>query len=196
MSGVCEVFDYRFLGEGAFETFFHVVLDTVREDYKIVVAQSQLPMSVTGDFDGERIVVRADMSWEMKLFILLHLFGHTVQFCTSEQLRKIGMTTYQPQDINDETLRVIRDYEQMAGRYGLWLLHKCRLLFLDQWASDWSNGDLNYLVELYTTGKKYELTGEFLKEYKSHYIKFGSPSIKPLAVPNFLPKKWESRFSF
>jgi hypothetical protein len=191
-----EHFDYRDLEEKTFEKFCWLIAGKLSLNYGVGVEQAVLAKNITGDFNGKKIILRSDIPWEMKLFILLHLFGHTVQFNTSAALRKIGMKRWRPEEINGQSLKTIRAYERAAGRYGLWLLRDCGINYLDQWASDWSNGDLDYLVMLYTTGAKYELTGKFLRRYKKQYIKFGSPLIKPLRVPKFIPKKWPSRFSF
>lgn len=193
----CAKFDYRSLKEGDYKGYCWIVVGMTALNHGIKVREAALKTKVTGDFNGLEIIIRSDLSWEMKLFIMVHLFGHTVQFNHSPALREIGMKRWTRQELKEEkNIKTICDYERMAARYGLWLLHMSGIDFLDQWASDWSNGDLKYLLMLYTTGAKYELTGRFLKQYKEEYIKFGSKLIKPLRVPKFTPQEWPSRFSF
>ncbi len=188
--------DYRELGAQDFLQVFKSASTQIRGRYGITIKKLATSLQVTGDFDGTTISVRKDMDEELQLFILLHLFGHTVQFNSSEELRRIGLSVYGPGNISEETLEAIRAYERNASRYALWLLHEIGVINLDQWVSDWSNADMEYLIELYKTGAKYELSLEFLVTYKAKYIKYGSELLTPLAVPPFTPKQWESRFSF
>jgi len=190
------VFDYRALTWKDFGKYCWVIINVMQNRYGIRAKQGTLNNRITADFNGLQIITRPDLTWEMKLALLVHLFGHTVQFNTSAELREIGLTRYKPRDINKNTLRVIRNYELMASRYGLQLLCLCGLHFLDQWASDWSNGDLDYLVMLYTTGKKYKLNGRTLRRYKRQYIHYGTKLIKPLPIPDFVPRKWPKRAAF
>ena len=164
--------------------------------YNIRVVEARLSNDITGDFNGHLILIRSDMTEEMKLFIILHLFGHTVQFSTSGVLMMIGMTKFGPENINDDVLGIVVAYEHEAARYGLQLLHQIGITGMDQWMSDWSNGDLEYLLHLYRSGERYHLTLQFLLDYKKKWIKPDSRLIEPKSIPSFTQQKWTSRFSF
>ena len=45
-----------------------------------VIEYRDLELPKTGIFDGLRIVIDPDVGFEMQCFLLLHLFGHSVQW--------------------------------------------------------------------------------------------------------------------
>src|SRR6478752_2519750 len=68
----------------------------------------------TGIFDGLRIVIDPDVGFEMQCFVLLHLFGHSVQWVAptlEAQLHALQHTTDRRQ-----FMRVLHDYEFQAAR--------------------------------------------------------------------------------
>ena len=168
----------------------------ITREYGVVVAIKSLPPDMTGDFDGTHIAVRADLDAEIKLFILAHLFGHTVQFNTSATLRQIGVTSFTAHNINPDIMSVIQLYEQEAGQYGLAVLHALGIFELDQWLSDWVWGDWSYLKLVYETKRAPEIVPEQIKLFKNKYVHSGSKIIAPLPVPPFTPQIWEKRASF
>jgi hypothetical protein len=48
--------------------------------YGFVIEYRDLAPPRTGIFDGLRIVIDPDVGFEMQCFLLLHLFGHSVQW--------------------------------------------------------------------------------------------------------------------
>src|SRR5687768_15686894 len=48
--------------------------------YGFVIEYRDLEPPRTGIFDGRQIVIDPDIGFEMQCFVLLHLFGHSVQW--------------------------------------------------------------------------------------------------------------------
>lgn len=140
----------------------------------------------TGDFDGARIAIDFDQDLEMAFFVLVHLFGHTVQWNISEEFRRIGRETSVGK--SDEELAAIYGYERDATRYSLSLMHETGVTDLDQWVSDWWRADWLYLSHFYKTGEKLDVKA---------LVKPGaSERLTPLPIPPFTPQHWVSRWSF
>ena len=59
----------------------------------------------TGDFDGSCIKVDFDQELDVALFVLIHLFGHTVQWNLSAELRRLGLDN-EPGKSEEELLRI------------------------------------------------------------------------------------------
>jgi hypothetical protein len=140
----------------------------------------------TGDFDGEHIYVDFALKPEDELFVLIHLFGHTVQWNTSEQLRAIGLDSTPGK--TQEQLTPIFDYERDATRYGLRLLHDGGIDDLDRWASDWFHADWSYLSHFYLTGEKTDV--------KRYFRPGEGETLTPLDIPPFKRHRWSTRFAF
>ena len=74
-----------------------------------------------GIFDGLTITIDPALELEMQCFLVLHLFGHSVQWVSP---------SYRPEivGISDDDLEVYLDalkrYEHNAARFGLQLLHE------------------------------------------------------------------------
>lgn len=158
----------------------------IEKRYGLEVSISDVIDPNTGDFDGERIMLDYTLDLELAVFVLLHLFGHTVQWNVSEELRDIG-TELKP-GIDAVTMHKIYVYERDATRYSIALLHEAGLEELDQWTSDWWFADWKYLEHFYKTGEKLNVR-ELLTPGKSERL-------TPLAIPDFKPQKWVSRWSF
>lgn len=158
----------------------------IEERYGIPVHISDVLDPNTGDFDGMRILVDYDQDIESALFVLIHLFGHTVQWNISAEYRAIG------HDLSigkgEEELARIYDYEKNATRYSLSLLHEAGVSDLDRWVSDWWHADWRYLAHYYRTGEKLE--------FRSLLRPGEGEVLTPLAIPEFKPTKWISRWSF
>jgi hypothetical protein len=62
-----------------------------------------------GRFDGQRITIDPDVSFEMQCFLLLHLFGHSVQWVAPSLARTVDAI----QNTSDRShfLHGLRDYE-------------------------------------------------------------------------------------
>ncbi|MDD5050278.1 MAG: hypothetical protein PHV93_00870 [Candidatus Pacebacteria bacterium] len=182
--------------EVEFAHIFERTVVVMKDVYGLKVEVKHLDPSIMGDFNGVDIFVREDLSAEIKLFILAHLFGHSIQFNISERLRTVGMTEYTPHNVNAQVLKRVKRYEYDASRFALTLFHNIGIYSLDQWLSDWVAADWSYLQEIYVSGRKEELTAEFLHGFKEKYFLPGQPLLTPLPIPKFKPQVWESRFSF
>jgi hypothetical protein len=140
----------------------------------------------TGDFDGTEITVDHDQAIDSALFVLVHLFGHTVEWNLFEEDRRTGF------DLSigkgEAELAKICDYEQRATRYGLQLLHEAGVEDLDGWLSDWWAADWKYLSHYYRTGEKLEV--------RSLFVPKAGAVLSPLPIPPFTPRKWGSRWAF
>src|SRR4051812_3201247 len=123
---------------------------------------------------------------ETAFFVLIHLFGHTVQWNLSEEFRTIGQETRERR--TEEELKVIYDYECDATRYSLALMHEAGITDMDRWASDWFHADWHYLRHFYQTGEKLD--------FKTLLVPGQGETLTPLEIPPFEAQRWVSRFSF
>src|ERR671913_1131380 len=73
-----------------FRQVFNAVERHIEERYRLPVVITDVPDPFTGDLDGSAILVDHDLDVEDALFILVHLFGHTVQWNVSEEARRIA----------------------------------------------------------------------------------------------------------
>ena len=158
----------------------------IEKDYGVRVKVCDVLDPNTGDFDGEHIYVDFALDAENELFVLLHLFGHTVQWNTSEELRKIGLDTQTGK--TEAELAPIYAYECDATRFGLTLLHDVGITDLDRWASDWFYADWRFLRLLYLTGEK--------TDTRQHFRPGEGVTLTALPIPPFKPQKFTTRFAF
>jgi hypothetical protein len=161
---------------------FNLLERTIEDRWSIPVRIQDVPNPFTGDLDGEQILVDYDLDIEDAVFILIHLFGHTVQWNVSAERRAIGFL--QPATWTEDQLREVRAYEAEACRYSLQLLHDARVFDLDQWISDFAACDIAYLLHFYKTGEK--------RAFRSFWHDHGEV-LTPLAIPAFQPTQWMSR---
>ena len=140
----------------------------------------------TGDFDGCCIKVDYDQDLDVALFVLIHLFGHTVQWNLSEELRLLGLDT-QPGKSEAELVRIY-DYERDASRYGLRLLHELGVHSLDRWLTDFWYADWRFLEHFYRTGQRLDV--------RSLLRPGQDPDLTALPIPHFVPQRFTSRWSF
>ncbi len=140
----------------------------------------------TGDLDGKTIMVDHLLSEEDRLFVLVHLFGHCVQWNVSAEARTIGQATYLPTTAAE--YQQVRAYEKDASRYGLRLLHEAGVVDLDQWLTDLWQADWLFLEHFYRTGERVDP--------RSFYRADAAPPLESLEVPPFEPRAWPRRFAF
>jgi hypothetical protein len=170
------------ISEERFREVFDMVELHLERRYELPVVITDVPNPFTGDLDGAEIRVDYDLNAEESLFILIHLFGHTVQWNLSADNREIGSRV----EVNapEPRLAKIERYERTACGYSLHLLHDLGVHDLDQWLSDFAACDLRYLMHFYRTGEK--------KEFRSFW-RDGEPIIDTQPIPTFQPTKWVSR---
>lgn len=161
---------------------FNAIERYVEKTYGIPIRITDVPDPFTGDLDGSEIHVDYDEDIESALFIIAHLFGHTVQWNTDAAAREIGYKLYE--NPTDEEMRRLHEYEHEACRYSLQLFHDAGVRDLDQWVADYSACDFAYLESFYRTGER--------RPFKSFW-KDGAPLLTPKPIPPFKPTKWVAR---
>jgi hypothetical protein len=154
--------------------------------YAVGVRRGHIAKPNTGDLDGAYIEIDVDQPWGIALFVLVHLFGHTVQWNTSEHDRKVGADVSPGK--TDAQLAEIHDYERTATRYGLQLLHEAGAHDLDEWICGLWSADWEYLRHYYRTGERLPFE-QFRKPWA------GDP-MEALPVPPFTPQVWFQRSAF
>src|SRR3977135_3435058 len=128
------------------------VEEHLKSDYGIRVVTLDIPDPLTGDLDGAEIHIDYAVSPELRLFLLAHLFGHTVQWNVNPRAFEIGQNHEPPG--SEHLLPAIMKYEREAACYGLGLLHHSGITDIDQWLSDFTACDMAYLEHYYRTGVK------------------------------------------
>ena len=165
---------------------FNAVEHFIETRYALPVIITDVLDPNTGDFDGVTIKLDYTNDVEVALFVLAHLFGHTVQWSTDERARWLG-TEFAAEAPPDDLREEIRVYERDGSRLALQLFREAGVLDLDQWLSDWAAADWQYLAHFYDTGIKVDFREFFIA---------GTELLEPLPIPAFTPKRWVSRFSF
>lgn len=146
--------------------------------YGIAVVTRDIPDPLTGDLDGLEIHIDYAVTCEERLFLLVHLFGHTVQWNTDPNAFELGKQRTPP--VEKELLPGILAYEKEAGGYGLSLLHEADAKGLDTWFSTYSACDQAYLINYYETGIKCDFRAFWPK---------AAPLLEPKTVPTFKPTR-------
>jgi hypothetical protein len=132
-----------------------------------------------GDLDGKRIYIGDHLGGDEKLFNLIHLAGHSIQWNIDPLLRSLGSELYR--NPGNKLLKKLQNYEWQANCYGLAVLHKAKVSDLDKWLTKKYVLDMLYLTHFYKTGKKLKRITKVAKAY---------PFKKELAVikiPKFIP---------
>ena len=155
----------------------------VEQRWGIPVRITDVPNPFTGDLDGHAIHVDHDLDVEDAVFILIHLFGHTVQWSVSERAREIGFA--RRETWTEDQLRELAEYESQACAYSLQLLHEAGVHDLDQWVSDFAACDTAYLMHFYRTGEK--------RPFRAFW-QDNAPLLAPIEIPAFTPTVWLSRY--
>jgi hypothetical protein len=130
------------------------VEQVLRDSYGIPVVTRDIPDPLTGDLDGLQIHIDYSVTAELRLFLLAHLFGHTVQWNVDPAAFDIGKK-YQP-PVSEDQFPAVLAYEGEAARYGLFLLHQAGVTDVDAWFSAYSACDQAYLLDYYRTGEKHD----------------------------------------
>jgi hypothetical protein len=162
---------------------FNAVEPLIENRWGIPVRITDVPNPFTGDLDGAAILVDHDLDIEDALFILIHLFGHTVQWNVSEKNR--GIAFAKREVWTEAELAEVAEYEREACAYSLQLLHDAGIHDLDQWVSDFAACDAAYLMCFYKTGEKRPFR-EFWRD--------NTPLVAARPIPEFSPTRWISRY--
>src|ERR1700722_15262397 len=135
-----------------FEQYCARVEEHLEPTYGIRVVTRDIQDPLTGDLDGSEIDIDYLVSPEQRLFLLAHLFGHTVQWNVNPRAFEIGKVHEPP--VDEGLLPDIMDYEREAASYGLGMLPRIGIGDVDQWMSDTTACDGAYLMHYYRTGEK------------------------------------------
>jgi hypothetical protein len=146
--------------------------------YGIRVVTRDIPDPLTGDLDGAEIHIDYAVTPEQRLFLLGHLFGHTVQWNLDPASFEIGRR-YQP-PVNEDLIPAIVAYEREAACYGLAMFHQIGIADIDQWFCDYTACDQAYLLHFYRTGEK--------RDFRAFW-RINTPLFEPKAIPIFTPTK-------
>jgi hypothetical protein len=146
--------------------------------YGIATVTRDIPDPLTGDLDGAEIHIDYAVTAEQRLFLLGHLFGHTVQWNTAPSAFEIGRQ-YQP-PVDEKLFPAILAYEGEAASYALSMLHEIDITEIDAWFSNYTACDQAYLLHFYRTGMKRDFQ-EFWRD--------DAPLILPKPIPPFVPTK-------
>jgi hypothetical protein len=98
--------------------------------YGIGVVTRDIQDPLTGDLSGAEIHLDHLLGAEERLFLLGHLFGHTVQWNVHPGAFEIGRLRESP--VVDADLPVIIAYERQAGAYALQLFCDVGITDADQ----------------------------------------------------------------
>jgi hypothetical protein len=139
----------------------------------------------TGIFDGLKIVIDPDVGFEMQCFVLLHLFGHSVQWTAPALAGQLDAL----QNTTDKTafMRVLHDYEFVAARFGRQLLAETGVAGLEAWYADFVETDWRYVERFYLT--------DVIPPWEECLAQATQP-VEPLAVPELRLRRVEVRFAF
>ena len=150
-----------------------------------VIEYRDLEPPRTGIFDGLRIVIDPDVGFEMQCFLLLHLFGHSVQWVAPSIEHKLK--DLQHTEDKARFMRVLHDYEFEAAGFGMQLLRDAGITHLDQWYSDFVETDWRYVEGYYETNR--------LPAWTTCVVS-GCPLLEPRPIPSLVHRQVEVRFAF
>ena len=153
--------------------------------YGFVIEYSDLEPPRTGIFNGHKLVIDPDVGFEMQCFILLHLFGHSVQWVAPSLEHKLAALTETKE--KEAFLQVLHDYEYEAARFGLQLLHQANIRDLDAWYSDFVATDWKYVERFYREDR--------LPPWDECVV-HSAPPIEALAIPPLVQRQVQVRYAF
>jgi hypothetical protein len=163
-----------------FDEYSARVQKQLEKVFGIRVVTRDIPDPLTGDLDGEEIDIDYAVTPEQRLFLLAHLFGHTVQWNTDASKFEIGRQ-YKP-PVDEGLIPAVIAYEGEAASYGLSMLHQIGITDtnVDQWFCNYTAADQAYLLHFYRTGEK----GDFRTFWAGN-----APPIEPKPIPAFTPAR-------
>jgi hypothetical protein len=150
-----------------------------------VIEYRDLEPPRTGIFDGLRITIDPDVGFEMQCFLLLHLFGHSVQWVAPSLAQTVGELQNTPD--RARFMQVLRNYEFEAARFGMQLMHERGVTTLDQWYSDFVATDWRYVERFYETDRIPPWTECIVND---------AALIQPAPIPPLALRPVDVRFAF
>src|SRR6202051_3446100 len=101
----------------------------IERAYGIRVITRDIPDPLTGDLNGAEIHIDCAATPEQRLFLLAHLFGHTVQWNAIPGAFELGQPRKPP--VSSACLPALMEDEREAARYALGLLHETGITSTD-----------------------------------------------------------------
>jgi hypothetical protein len=154
------------------------VQEHLQSAYRIRTVTRDIPDPLIGDLDGAEIHIDCSVTPEQRLFLLGHLFGHTVQWNVDPTAFELGRRYLPP--LAEDLIPDVIAYEQEAARYGLALFHEAGIGGIDSWFCDYTACDQAYLVHFYRTAQK--------RDFASFWHT-GAARLEPKKIPIFSPTK-------
>ena len=139
----------------------------------------------TGIFDGRRLIIDPDVGFEMQCFILLHLFGHSVQWVAPSI--EYELTPLQTTTDKEAFLKVLKAYELKAAAFGRQLLNEIGLAEVEGWYNDFVATDWKYVERFYVDDR--------LPPWEECVV-HDAPRIEPLPIPPLAHRDVEVRYAF
>lgn len=166
-----------------FYELFNRIEQHLEARYGLPVILTDVNNPFTGDLDGGEVRIDYEVSPEEAVFILIHLFGHTVQWNTDPTARETSFAAEVKQ--SEERIQALHVYEMEAVAYSQQLLHELGVRDLDQWVADYAHCDFRYLTHLYRTGEKVDFHSFWEPD---------QPLIAPKPIPPFRPERWRTEW--
>lgn len=153
--------------------------------YGFAIEYRDLEPPRTGIFDGLRISIDPDVDFEMQCFILLHLFGHSVQWTAPSLAEKLASL----KDTTDKAvfMQALHAYEYQAARFGMQLMREIGIRDLDQWYSDFVGTDWRYVEKYYAT--------DVIPPWNECVVN-NQPIVEPSPIPPIEHRQVEVRYAF
>jgi len=181
--------DYRQIPHERFANIVALATDRLLHYGFEVKYSDKLPISAAAEFDGLAFVLQQNMSPDSRLFNLLHIFGHSIQWATSPETFVLARKQIVPGNpLPDSELQAIKNYEQQASEYGIQLLHEIDVYNLDQWVSDIWRWDWDYLQSVYIRNAPAHPALHY--DYKE--IPYGRECLSARPIPVFTPRHYET----
>ena len=167
-----------------FRKVFRALVERIERGFHLKVTVGPVTGSYTGQFDGREIWVDLEKDPEEAVFILVHLFGHTVQWNIDEKLRVLGLAN---SGVTETDLPCIYQYERQASQLGLALLAQTGEFRLARWLTHRFGADWKFLAHFYRTGEKVRFEADAGAD---------EPLLTAVPIPVFVPQRWPPRGSF
>jgi hypothetical protein len=154
-------------------------------EYGFVIEHRHLEPPRIGTFDGLRIAIDPGHGFEMQCFVLLHLFGHSVQWVAPALESRLDALRFT--EDHERFMPALRTYEFEAARFGLQLLREAGVDGLDQWYGDFVETDWRYVERFYQTGQ--------IPPWED-CVAAGCALIQPASIPELRHRQVDVRFAF
>jgi hypothetical protein len=155
----------------------------VKHGFALELADLEPPR--TGIFDGLKIVIDPDVGFEMQCFVLLHLFGHSVQWTApalAHQLDGLRNAT-----AKEPFMQALHAYEFEAARFGRQLLAETGLDGFDAWYADFVETDWRYVERFYRT--------DVIPPWEECLAQ-ATRLVEPLVIPELEHRRVDVRYAF